>query len=51
VSKLLSSLAFGALWTLAGTRVAIAVFGAALLVAMGLATLVFARTREDAGHA
>jgi MFS family permease len=51
VSKLLSSLTFGALWTLAGTRVAIVVFGAALLVAMGLATLAFARTREDAASA
>jgi MFS family permease len=50
VASLLSSVAFGALWTLAGTRTAIAVFGAALLLATGLAALAFARTRtrEDA---
>jgi len=50
VSKLLSSVAFGALWTLTDTRTAIVVFGAALLVAMGLAALVFVRTREDVVH-
>jgi MFS family permease len=48
VAKLLSSIAFGALWTLTSTRTAIVVFGAALLVAMGLAALSFVRTREDA---
>lgn len=50
VGSLLSSVAFGALWTLTGTRTAVAVFGAALLVAMGLAALAFARTREGAAH-
>lgn len=50
VASLLSSIAFGALWTLTGTCTAIAVFGAALLFAMGLAALAFARTREDAPH-
>ena len=50
VAKLLSSIAFGALWTLTSTNTAIAVFGAALLVAMGLAALSFVRTREDAVH-
>jgi MFS family permease len=50
VSKLLSSIAFGALWTLTDTRTAIVVFGAGLLVAMGLAALVLVRTREDAVH-
>ena len=50
VAKLLSSVAFGALWTLTSTRTAIVVFGAALLVAMGLAALSFVRTREDAVH-
>jgi MFS family permease len=50
VAKLLSSIAFGALWTLTSTETAIAVFGAALVVAMGLAALAFVRTREDGGH-
>jgi MFS family permease len=50
VASLLSSVAFGALWTLTSTRTAIAVFGAALLAAMGLAALAFARTREGALH-
>jgi MFS family permease len=49
VAKLLSSIAFGALWTLTSTEAAIAVFGAALVVAMGLAALVFVRTRQDVG--
>ncbi len=50
VMKLLSSIAFGALWTLTSTNTAITVFGAALLLAMGLAALSFVRTREDAAH-
>jgi MFS family permease len=50
IAKLLSSIAFGALWTLTGTSVAIVVFGAALLVAMALAALTFARTRQAAPH-
>jgi MFS family permease len=50
VAKLLSSIAFGALWTLTSTNTAIVVFGAALLLAMGLAALSFVRTREDAAH-
>lgn len=51
VAKLLSSIAFGALWTLTSTDTAIAVFGVALVLAMGLAALVFMRTREDVAHA
>jgi MFS family permease len=50
VSKLVSSLAFGALWTLTSTTTAIAVFGAGLVVAMGLAAVAFVRTRDDALH-
>jgi MFS family permease len=50
VAKLLSSIAFGALWTLTSTNTALVVFGAALLLAMGLAALSFVRTREDAVH-
>lgn len=45
LAKLLSSVAFGLLWTLAGTRTAIVVFAVALVAAIGLAALVFARTR------
>jgi hypothetical protein len=51
VAKLLSSVAFGALWTLTGTTTALAVFGAALVVAMALAALAFVRTRHDVAHA
>ena len=47
VAKLLSSVAFGALWTLTGTTTALAVFGAALVVAMALAAPAFVRTRHD----
>jgi len=50
VAKLLSSIAFGALWTLTSTRTALVVFGAALLVAIGLAALSFVRTRADPVH-
>jgi MFS family permease len=50
VAKLLSSVAFGALWTLTGTTTALAVFGAGLLVAMGLAAVAFVRTRHDVAH-
>jgi MFS family permease len=50
VSKLLSSVAFGALWALAGTRTALMAFGAALVVAMGLTAIAFMRTRADAAH-
>lgn len=50
VARLLSSVAFGALWTLAGTTTAIATFGAALLAAMALAALALVRTREDPAH-
>jgi MFS family permease len=46
VAKLLSSIAFGALWTLTGTNDAIVVFAAGLLVAMAVAALAFVRTRE-----
>jgi MFS family permease len=50
VAKLLSSVAFGALWTLTGTTTALAVFGAGLVVAMGLAALAFVSTRHDVSH-
>jgi len=50
VMKLLSSIAFGALWTLTSTGTAIVVFGAALLVAMALAALSLLRTRDDMAH-
>jgi MFS family permease len=50
VAKLLSSVAFGALWTLTGTTTALAVFGAALVGAMALAALAFVRTRHDVAH-
>jgi MFS family permease len=50
VAKLLSSVVFGALWTLTGTTTALAVFGAGLVVAMGLAALAFVRTRHDVVH-
>jgi MFS family permease len=50
VAKLLSSVAFGALWTLMGTTTALAAFGAALLVAMALAAFAFVRTRHDVAH-
>jgi MFS family permease len=50
VMKLLSSVAFGALWTLTSTNTAIVVFGAGLAVAMALAALVLVRTREDVPH-
>jgi len=45
VAKLLSSIAFGALWTLTSTDTAIAAFAAALCAAIGLAAFVLARTR------
>jgi MFS family permease len=50
VAKLLSSVAFGGLWALAGTRTALIAFGAALLVAIGLTAIAFVRTRADAAH-
>jgi MFS family permease len=50
VAKLLSSVAFGALWTLTGTTTALAVFGAGLVAAMGLAAVAFVRTRHDLAH-
>jgi MFS family permease len=50
IAKLLSSVAFGALWTLTSTTTALAVFGAGLVVAMGLAALAFVRTRHDVAH-
>jgi MFS family permease len=50
VTKLLSSVAFGALWTLTSTRTAIVAFAAALVVAIALAALSFVRTRQDAPH-
>jgi MFS family permease len=48
IARLLASVAFGALWTLASIDVAIACFGAALAAATALAALMLARTREAA---
>lgn len=50
VAKLLSSVAFGAIWTLTSTTTAIVVFGAAMVVAMSLAAFVLVRTRQDVAH-
>jgi MFS family permease len=44
VARLVASLLFGALWTLWGADTAVACFGAGLLVAMALASLLFARS-------
>jgi len=49
--KLLASIAFGALWTLTSTNTAITVFVAALILAIGLAALLFVMTRGGAAHA
>jgi MFS family permease len=46
VARLVASLLFGALWTLWGTSVAVAWFGAGLVAAMALASLLLARTHE-----
>ena len=48
VARLVSSIAFGALWTLTSTPTAVAVFGGALTLAMTVAAVALARTREDA---
>jgi MFS family permease len=48
VAKLVSSVLFGALWTLTSTTTAVAVFGAGLAAAMALAAVAFVRTRDDA---
>ncbi len=48
MAKLLSSIAFGALWTLTSMDTAIAVFGGGLVAAMGVAAICLARTREAA---
>lgn len=50
VSRLLASVVFGALWALAGSDVAIAVFATALTLAIALAALALVRTREDPAH-
>jgi MFS family permease len=46
VARLVASLLFGALWTLWGTHVAVAWFGAGLLAAIALASLLLTRTHE-----
>ena len=45
LSRLVASIAFGALWTLAGIQVALAVFAGGLVVAMLLAGLALRSTR------
>jgi MFS family permease len=49
VSRLLASVAFGALWFVWSIDLAIAAFGGALLAATAAAALVLARNREPAG--
>jgi MFS family permease len=48
VARMVASLAFGALWTLAGIDAAIACFGAALLAATAAAALLLLRSPEPA---
>lgn len=48
LSRLVASLAFGALWTVVGIQTATACFGGALLVAMVVAAVALRRTREPA---
>jgi len=49
--KLLASIAFGAFWTLTSTNTAITVFAVALILAIGLAALLFAVTRGGVADA
>jgi MFS family permease len=46
IARLVASLLFGALWTVWGIHTAIVWFGVALLAAIALAALLFARTHE-----
>jgi MFS family permease len=46
VSRLLASLAFGLLWTLWGTHIAVVWFGVALVAALALAAVLLTRTHE-----
>jgi MFS family permease len=46
MARLLASLAFGALWTLWGTHVAVVWFGVALVAAMALAAVLLTRRHE-----
>jgi MFS family permease len=47
LGRLASAIAFGALWALSGADVALAAFGAGLVVAMALAAAAFIRLRRD----
>lgn len=51
LAKLLSSVTFGVIWTLAGTETAIVVFAAGLVGAIAIAAVVLARAHEEAAHA
>ena len=46
IARLVASLLFGALWTLWGIHTAVVCFGVALLAAIALAAVLFARTHE-----
>jgi MFS family permease len=46
IARLVASLLFGALWTLWGIDTAVVCFGVALLAAIALAAMLFARTHE-----
>jgi hypothetical protein len=48
IARMVASLTFGALWTLGGIDLAIACFGAGLIVATLLAAVVLHRTPEPA---
>jgi MFS family permease len=51
IAKLLASIAFGAVWTLAGLQTAVVAFAAGLVVAMALAAFLLARAPRSAQHA
>ena len=51
LGRLVSAVAFGALWTWSAPETAIAAFAAGLVVAVLLAAVAFVRTRGDAGGA
>jgi MFS family permease len=50
LSRLLASIALGAIWTWIGLETAVLSFGIGLLLAMSLAGVVLARVREDTSH-
>jgi hypothetical protein len=50
LSRLLASVALGAIWTWIGLEAAVLSFGIGLLLAMSLAGVVLARVKEDPSH-